>query len=70
MVLYHKISNINKTDVCQINKIQKKWKIPINKKTKKRRNKKELNMKEEEKRETTLLIRNFDEKLDFGKFPI
>jgi len=27
-------------------------------------------MKEEEKRETTLIIRNFNEKLDFGKFPI
>jgi hypothetical protein len=27
-------------------------------------------MKEEEKRETTLIIRNFSEKLDFGKFPI
>jgi hypothetical protein len=44
--------------------------MPINKKTKRRRNQKELNMKEEEKRETTLIIRNFSEKLDFGKFPI
>jgi len=27
-------------------------------------------MKDEEKRETTLIIKNFSEKLDFGKFPI